>query len=126
MIIKLFEEFSDDKQFTIIDDYIFNDITSEKDRFVKFTEEEIEELSKYGEVYFRKYAYYNDYKPDMDLTLTSEGNIFCMHIYKFPDDWYYVASYKSYKCDELKGLINCVKYIYEAFKNSNGQHSKWV
>lgn len=36
-------------------------------------------------------------------------------IYKFPDEWFFVADTKSscfYKCDQLDGLINCLKSIF--------------
>ena len=111
MIIKLFEEFGDDSQFHKISDNEYFSSTS-SDLLIPFTDKEKEELSKFskdGSVQlYRRNRYYH-----LRLSLylmRNDSDLTGMYIHKTNDDWYYMSvNGELYKCDEFKGLIDCIK-----------------
>ena len=51
--------------------------------------------------------------PHLDMRRDWSGTLF--YAIKLPDEWFFVADTKSscfYKCDQLDGLINCLKSIF--------------
>jgi len=78
-----------------------------------FTEDELDILSNFT---FIKELHYNNH-----TLLISLGHVKYYgsgYIYKKPDEWYYVFCVDSmniitgWKCDQLDGLIDCLKFIY--------------
>lgn len=58
----------------------------------------------------------DDKKSEIKLFFYSQSKLRSRFaIYKFPDEWFFVVDIKNscfYKCDQLDGLINCLKSIF--------------
>ena len=118
MIIKLFEDFSDDQFIEINRKTFFKlvEMLTENKFLIDFTDKEKEELLKFGEINISSYIEFPDVYVDgyiyIDINMPS---IFTVKVFKTNDDWYYVSCYNDtyYKCDGFEGVINCLNSIKE-------------
>lgn len=99
--IKLFENYSDG-----FSEYKYSGVENDK-RFTigkleDFTKEEIDQISKTGNV---KLSYVGDTIFYFEI----------IKISKFKDEWYLVSVYggynENYECGQFDGLINCLNYL---------------
>ena len=110
MIIKIFEEFSDD-QFEKIEYKEFLSIIKNCIEFVPFTDKEKEEILKFNTFKEERVSLYYTFPLPKGMRIYLRVNNINILIYKFTDEWFYVHSNECFRCDELKGLINCIKYL---------------
>ena len=104
METNLYEEIS------IADFYkVYRDESGDNDRLIinfdtePFTEKEKETLYKYGFVASRNYIMV---KRGVRVRHAGYRDI---SIYKSTDSYYYIEFLKYYKCDEIEGVMNCLK-----------------
>lgn len=142
MVIKMFEEYlSERTQFERIryDEYL----TIFDNRFIKFTDKELEELSTFGRcrdahtstpstsglkkvvkenvLILTMVEISNTVYADIMGNPVNKKNDITLIVYKLLDEWYYInfspgAFSKQYKCDGWEGLINCLNFIKTEFR----------
>ncbi len=117
------EKWNDENDETIdvyADDYEFYlDLTDLSKYWVDFNQEEIGKINNIG-YKFSLSKYYSKYDRYKEVLKTSESHkekLIDITIVKTQDEWFYVDCYikdknnKYYRCDQMDGLLECLKKI---------------
>ena len=124
MLIKMFEEFSDQLFKETNRSEFISMLSAKHDSIISFDDKEMEELSKFGNI---DKDYYDMLSTQnwMSFIVFLIVNIYPtprydLQLFKLLDEWYYVTvNNEFYKCDGWEGLISCLNHIKKNYTKTS-------